>query len=125
MLSVSQAAERLDVSPSRVRKMISDKVLKAEKVGNSWIIAENEVSRRLSTRPKAGRPRVKNTSINNKVECINLHEIYTKLKNTNFVRPSAATIAMMQDKDEAGFLLCVCDYFLNLKQRKEIEEGVY
>ncbi len=125
MLSVSEAANILKVTPSRVRKLIADGVLKAEKIGNAWTISENEVAARLRRSPKAGRPKIQKQIPEQKKECINLHDVYMKLKDGNFTRPSASTMALIKDKDEVGFLLCVCDYFLNVKQRKEIENGVY
>ena len=123
MLSTSQAAKKLRVSPARVRKMIADDVMAAEKVGAAWSIPESEVVARLSAHPKAGRPKKGGVDTERR-PCPELHELYTELKNGDFTRPSASALAMM-DQDEAGFLLCVCDYFLALKQRKEIAEGVY
>ena len=125
MLSVSDVAKELNVSTTRVRKMIADGVLKAEKVGNAWAIPESEVANRLLEAPKAGRPKGGQNSLSKRRQCISLHDVYVELRNKNFTRPDAKTIAMMKDKDEVGFVLCVCDYFLNLKQREEIEAGVY
>ena len=141
MLSVTQAAGKLKVTPSRVRKLIADGALKAEKIGNAWAIPESAVAGRLIKNPKAGRPTTQKTGCENEPEArleskleskqkvertpINLHEAYIALKDGNFARPSASTIVMIKDKDEAGFILCVCDYFLNLKQREEIESGVF
>lgn len=124
MLSVTQTAKKLNISGARVRKMIADGVIHAEKVGSAWSIPESEVAYRLENAPKAGRPK-EDDLINEDYKSLDLHDVYVALKHGNFARPSATTIAMMQDKNEAGFLLCVCDYFLNLKQREEIEEGVY
>ena len=125
MLTVKQAANILSITPSRVRKLISDGQLKAVKVGKAWDVPESEVARRLENNPQAGRPKrgVKENAEHSK--CINLHDVYMELKNGDYSRPSASTIAMMKDKNEAGFYLCVYDYFLNLKQREEIEAGVY
>ena len=125
MLSVTQAASKLNVSSSRVRKLIADGALKAEKVGNAWVIQECEVTSRLMRAPRAGRPKEKDKAKKPKRDFVDLHELYINLKKGNFVRPSALTIAEMEDKNEAGFMLCVCDYFLNIKQREEIEKGVY
>ncbi len=125
MLSVTEAAKELNVSASRVRKMIYDGVIQAEKVGNSWVISESVVAERLLNSHKAGRPKANLDLQTSKSECINLHDVYVELRDGNFARPSASTISVMKDKDEVGFLLSVCDYFLNLKQREEIEMGVY
>lgn len=125
MLSVSQAAKELKVSASRVRKMISDGVIKAEKVGYSWSIPESEVATRLATKGKAGRPKKRIDNCEESYDCIDLHDVYLRLKDGKFARPSAQSLAMMNDKDEVGFVLCVCDYFLELRQREEIEQGVF
>ena len=52
---------------------------------------------------------------------INLHEVYLKLKNSKLVRPNAEELSKIEDKDEVGFLLCIYDYFLDLKQKELIE----
>ena len=125
MFSVSEAAKELNISASRVRKMIADGVIQAEKIGKAWAIPESEVASRMLGAPKAGRPRRGQNSLSKRRQSINLHDVYVELRSKNFTRPDAQTIAMMNDKDEVGFMLCVCDYFLNLKQREEIEAGVY
>lgn len=58
-LTTKQAAERLNVVPSRIRRMILDGVIKAEKVGRDNFIAESEVERLEKLDRKPGRP-VKN-----------------------------------------------------------------
>lgn len=62
-LTVSQVAERLDVDPSRVKRLIKDKKLKAERLGKRmWIIKEADLVRFQATRnTKAGRPRKSET----------------------------------------------------------------
>ena len=125
MLSVTQASNKLYVTPSRVRKLIADGRLKAVKTGRTWSIPESEVARRLEYSPKAGRPRLGAGKYNQLPKCIDLHDVYMELKSGNYARPSASTIAMIEDKNEAGFIICVYDYFLNIKQREEIEAGVY
>ena len=104
--------------------MIAEGAVRAEKIGSAWAVPEGEVAARLDTRPKAGRPAKKDGEPRQN-PCIDLHDLYVELKDGNFARPSASTLAMMQDKEEAGFVLCVCDYFLGLRQREEIAEGVY
>ena len=125
MLTVKQAADALNITPNRVRKLIADGELNAIKVGKMWSISESEVSMRLENNPKAGRPKKGANYSSQNLKCINLHDVYLEFINGNYARPSASTIAMMEDKNEAGFYLCVYDYFLNLKQREEIEAGVY
>lgn len=55
-LTTKQTAERLNVVPSRVRRMILDGVIKAEKVGRDNFIAESEVKRLEDVERKPGRP---------------------------------------------------------------------
>ncbi|MDO4842600.1 MAG: helix-turn-helix domain-containing protein [Phoenicibacter congonensis] len=125
MLSVSEAAKELNVSASRVRKMISDGVIKAEKVGNTWSISESEIATRLAIKQKPGRPKKLLEDDEESYDCIDLHDVYLRLKDGKFSRPCPQTLAMMDDKDEVGFVLCVCDYFLDLKQRELIAKGVF
>ncbi len=44
-LSVEQSADRLQISPQRVRTLCRSGVLEAEKVGSAWVIAEQKVHR--------------------------------------------------------------------------------
>ena len=55
-LTTKQAAERLNVVPSRIRRMILDGVIKAEKMGRDNFIAESEVERVEKLDRKPGRP---------------------------------------------------------------------
>jgi excisionase family DNA binding protein len=55
IISTAEAAQRLNVSPSRVRKMIEAKRLKATKVGNVWLIDPKDLDA-VKDR-KVGRPR--------------------------------------------------------------------
>ena len=55
-LTTTQTAERLKVSQTRVRQMIIEGIIKAEKVGRDNFISENEVKRLESVERKPGRP---------------------------------------------------------------------
>ncbi len=55
-LTTKQTAERLNVVPSRIRRMILDGVIKAEKVGRDNFILESEVKRLEGIDRKPGRP---------------------------------------------------------------------
>lgn len=60
-LTTKQAAVRLNVDPSRVRRMILDGVILAEKIGRDNFIAESEIERVEKLDRKPGRPaKVKN-----------------------------------------------------------------
>ena len=55
LISVTEAAKRLNVTPTRIRAMISSKRLKATKVGNMWVISPKDLEA-VKDR-KVGRPR--------------------------------------------------------------------
>jgi excisionase family DNA binding protein len=55
-LTTKQTAERLQVVPSRIRRMILDGVIKAEKIGRDNFISETEVKRLEKLDRKPGRP---------------------------------------------------------------------
>ncbi len=55
-LTTKQAAERLNVVPSRIRRMILDGVIKAEKIGRDNFIMESEIATLEKIDRKAGRP---------------------------------------------------------------------
>jgi excisionase family DNA binding protein len=56
MIGTSEAAVRLGVSSRRVAAMIKQGILRAEKIGNTWIIDEAEVGRLGSVQRPPGRP---------------------------------------------------------------------
>jgi excisionase family DNA binding protein len=56
-LTTSETAERLGVSAARVRQMILDGVIIAEKMGRDNFVPEFEVERLEHTERKPGRPR--------------------------------------------------------------------
>ena len=56
-LTTTQTAERLNVSQARVRQMIIEGIIKAEKVGRDNFISESEVKRLEKLDRKAGRPK--------------------------------------------------------------------
>ena len=56
-LTTTQTAERLKVSQTRIRQMIIEGVIKAEKVGRDNFISESEVKRLEGLDRKAGRPK--------------------------------------------------------------------
>ena len=57
MVGTTEAARRLGVSSRRVAAMIEQGLLRAEKVGKTWIIDETEVARLARTHRKPGRPK--------------------------------------------------------------------
>ncbi len=55
LLSVNDVAERLSVHHSRVRVLIWEGRLKAQKIGNSWVINEKDLKKLKIL--KSGRPK--------------------------------------------------------------------
>ncbi|HEX3100859.1 MAG TPA: helix-turn-helix domain-containing protein [Pyrinomonadaceae bacterium] len=54
--TTAQTAERLGISTARVRQLIIEGVIKAEKIGRDNFIAEREVLRLEQTERRPGRP---------------------------------------------------------------------
>lgn len=57
LMSVADVAERLNLSQQRVKQLIYNEQLVAEKVGNQWIIRESDL-KDVQDRP-TGRPKKK------------------------------------------------------------------
>ena len=55
-LGVEQAAERLGVGPSQVRRLARDGELPARRIGSTWLIDDAGIERRRGLEPSAGRP---------------------------------------------------------------------
>lgn len=56
LLSTKEAAERLNISPIRVRQLIQDGKIKANRVGRDYVIDEKDLES-VQTYGKAGRPK--------------------------------------------------------------------
>lgn len=56
MLSTAEAAAMLNVTQRRVTSLIESNKLKAERVGKTWVVDEESVKQRISSKPKPGRP---------------------------------------------------------------------
>jgi excisionase family DNA binding protein len=58
VLTLTEAAEHLGISPETLRHQIKNGRLKAEKLGSFWVVAEDELERyRSASRGRPGRPR--------------------------------------------------------------------
>jgi len=58
-VGTTAAAKVLGLSPRRVAAMITQGIITATKIGNTWIIAETEVERIAKVKRNPGRPRKK------------------------------------------------------------------
>jgi len=56
-IGTTEAAKRLKVSPRRVAAMITGGIIRASKVGKTWIIEESEIARVQKLPRPTGRPR--------------------------------------------------------------------
>lgn len=127
MLSVSQSAEILGISPARVRKLVGEGVLVGMKIGNSWALQEASVYDRLSKKPAAGRPArtIDNAPAEKQTPTRDLHSLYLECKHAFRFEPSLQAIEEAESQEEVGFYMAVADYFLQCKQRELIAQGVY
>lgn len=57
IMSVTEAAQRLGVNRARVHQLIKAGLLEAEKIGNTFVVSNASVEKRLESTPKGGRPR--------------------------------------------------------------------
>lgn len=56
VMSVSEAAERLDLDPGRVRRLVASGFLAGHKVGGRWLVDEDALADRLEAHHRPGRP---------------------------------------------------------------------
>lgn len=130
MLSVKESADMLGVTPARVRALIAQKALSAQKVGRSWVIKEEDILDRLSRHPKAGRP-VRTTIaasgvLSSSVECNEaLHDAYVACRDAFRFRPTFEQLQQASDSEEAAFYVAVADFFLQQRQRNLVAQGAY
>lgn len=135
MISVIEAANILEVSPSRVRALIASDALPAQKVGRSWVLEEKDVVQRLSSNPRGGRPRSLRTDEhpplgNNHLEhgeehLDEMHSLYLRCKKHLSVMPTSELIGSAQSHEEASFYISVSDFFLRQRQHELIDKGVF
>lgn len=133
MLSVTQAAEKLGVTPSRVRAMIKSGQLNAVKCGRGWIIQEEDVLDRLSRKPRAGRPsktdldlkQLRSRSSVSLSDAKRAHRIYEDCRAMFSSLPSEELMQHASSSEEATFYMAISDFFLQKKQDELIEQGVF
>jgi len=127
MLTVKQAAEVLGVTQTRVRKMISDGILPAEKFGNNWSIPETAVRSRAANKPMRGRP--KKSEERNRdsfyfdTEVVSY--LYQECKDKLSHGYDINALLMISAPEEREFCIDVADFFLKQRQRELIDEGVF
>lgn len=125
MITVNEAAERLGVSPSRVRALIKSGALHADKKGRQWLIPEGEVNARAKGSVRAGRPAASTAETFRGVDLEELHSLYLQCERTLMGGFDVDMLASIEDEREARFCLALSTFFLQEKQRELIAEGVF
>jgi excisionase family DNA binding protein len=129
MLTVSEAAYKLGVTPGRVRNMIHDGILPAQKLGRNWILAEGDIDKRRASQPHAGRPSaadypdtwLEQPAINER----DAHKLYEQCKQKLSGCYDAPFLTQAKSREEQRFYLVVADFFLQQKQRELVADGVF
>ena len=120
MLSVAESAEILGVSAARVRQLIADGSLEAEKAGRAWVIPEAAVYGRLARAPQPGRPHSGGNRADDSFAVADnaesLRSLYRQCKESFSSRPSLDVISSAETQEEANFYMAISDFFLREKQ---------
>ena len=140
MLSVAESAERLGVSPARVRALIKAGQLPAEKSGRAWVLREEDVLQRVASRPRAGRPAAGALAEGNRPSArtavkpptgeasfpdLAAHELYEGCRTLFRRIPSSELMAAAHSQEEAAFYMAVTDFFLQQRQAQLVKAGVF
>lgn len=130
MLSVAESARILNVSPARVRTLIAEGALPAQKVGRAWALQQNDVLQRALSKPKPGRPRTSDcpppeAPPSERIEAERVHELFAACKEAFAVCPTATEIAAAITPEEADFIVAMSDFFLQQRQRELVKRGVF
>jgi excisionase family DNA binding protein len=133
MLTVAEAAARLQVTPERVRNMIYDGILPAERLGRNWMIAERDVLERLCRQPKAGRPRKdvegdgipQHLSSPQSFDIGEARELYHRCKSELYGCYDLGFLDQAHSEEERRFYITVADFFLQQRQAELIKRGAY
>jgi len=127
MLTVEQAAKQLSVTQARVRKMISDGVLPAEKFGRNWMILNTDVIKRAEQNPGRGRPKKNSTWSNSSTtpSAVVIQYLYLECKENLSKGYDINSILSLPTREEREFCIVLTDFFLQQKQRELIDRGVY
>lgn len=104
MLSVSQSAEILGISPARVCKLASEGMLDGVKIGSSWALREASVYDRLSKKPSAGRPPRTTDSAQAETQpsTNDLRDLYLECKRAFQFEPSLQAIEEAKARRKRG-----------------------
>jgi excisionase family DNA binding protein len=126
MLTVKEAANKLQVTPERVRNMIYAGTIPAEKFGRIWTIPSFAVEERLAAKPRRGRPKKAEGKKHVNYQFISLnHTLFEECKNYIEERSSIERIMETETEEEREFFIMLWNFFLQQKQKVLIDQGVY
>lgn len=116
MLSVTESAELLHISPARVRALVAKGTLPAQKIGRVWTLKEEDVMQRVVQKPRSGRPRASESENDGYSKSLaqslaHTHEAYNLCKQYLSGTPSDEELAHIKDANEARFRIAVAKYF--------------
>lgn len=128
MFTVSEAAQILNISQTRVRQLAAQGALQGEKAGRSWLLEEASVMNRVAIKPKVGRPNAKSSSMDNEPNekvLKELHGLYLEGKRLLGTKDPSFALLQKMEEEEASFLMAVSDFFLQQKQLELVSKGVF
>ncbi|MDO4502222.1 MAG: helix-turn-helix domain-containing protein [Coriobacteriia bacterium] len=133
MLTVSQSAKILGVTPSRVRALIADGKLPAEKAGGVWLLNETDVVARLQSAPTGGRPRKEDPAEFaprdwgrvDEEKIRRIRALYAEARELLLPLITVDESAALGDYEIQRFASAVSDFFLQRKQEELIQKGVF
>lgn len=120
MLNVTQTAAILKVSDARVRQLIAEETLPAYKCGHLWLINEEDVLKRATTRHDPGRPRKRldindfdqaETALARPKKDERFHKIYSDCKKHYKSYPTKRELSAIRTKEEKAFRIAVPTFF--------------
>ena len=133
MVSVTQCASKLNVTPARVRTLIKSGALPATKSGGIWLIREEDVIERISRHPKAGRPPHNAPDDHadapmleeGPLKCRDAHAAYEACRSLFRAQPTFDLLQSASTQEEASFYVAVSDFFLQQRQAELVSRGVF
>ena len=126
MLTVEQAAKRLQVTPQRVRNLIYSGALPAEKFGRIWRIPTYAVDLRIAGKPKPGRPPQSERAGETSYHFVSLnHDLYLECQRFIEAHASIDLVLTAESEAEREFFVTLWNFFLQRKQITLIEQGVF
>jgi excisionase family DNA binding protein len=126
MLTVGQAANKLQVTPERVRNMIYAGTIPAEKLSRVWLIPNYAIEQRIAARPKPGRPKKASQTDQISYHFLSSNRALLEECRSFVDEHSAIELALLAETEqEREFYILLWNFFLRLRQTTLIEQGIY